>query len=303
MNKKIAVIGAGNVGAHIISYGIARNVAAEFLLVDMNEELEKAQVLDLKDSLLFSEKTRVSGVNFGDKKLQEADIFVITAGAKQRPGENRCQLLGRNLSILQNIAKSLGKIKPEAIVLLVTNPVDILTHFAAQVFDLPTNQILGTGTLLDSARLRWRLSEKNEINVKNMHGYILGEHGDSEFAAWSTVSPRMVQLNEAEQTEIETEVRKAAYTIIEGKGATYFGIGAATIKLTEAILHNTQEILPVSANLDGQYGLKSVAIGVPCIIGSQGVHKIVELKLPEQETQKLHQSAEKLKSLYNECEL
>lgn len=298
--KKIAVVGAGNVGAHIISYGIARDLPVEFLLVDLDEELEKAQVLDLKDSLLFSKRTRVDGANFGDSRLSDADIIVITAGANQKDGETRCDLLGKNAKILSSIASSLGKLKESAIVVLVTNPVDVLTHLAKLFFDLPGNQIIGTGTLLDSARLRWRMSEISDTNIKEMTGYVMGEHGDSEFVAWSTVK-RADLLDQKQKDAIEEAVMREAYDIIGGKGATYFGIGAATVNLLDAIVHDSSEIYPVSVSLDGEYGLHDIALGVPCKITAQGVEKVVEVDLTDEEAQKLQASAEKLSELYRSC--
>jgi len=243
--KKVLVIGAGNVGAHIINHGITKHIGAEFFLLDLNEELEAAQILDLKDTLLFSHHSQVSGIGFGDERLQDMDVIIITAGANQKEGETRCDLLQKNTSILRSIAEKLGPLKPSAIVMLVTNPVDILTQSAHHIFDLPQNQIFGTGTLLDSARLRWRLAEVMEINVNHVHGYVLGEHGDSEFVAWSSVRPQP-KLTVAQKQKIAEEVKQAAYTIIAGKGATYFGIGAATIKLLKAVLNDTKEVLPVS---------------------------------------------------------
>ena len=185
--KKVLVIGAGNVGAHIIHHGITKEVGAEFFLLDINQELEKAQVLDLKDTLLFSQHTQIQGIDFNDPRIVEMDIVVITAGANQAPGETRCDLLNKNSKILKSIADKLNPIKSSAIILLVTNPVDILTHLAYQIFNIPQERIIGTGTLLDSARLRWRIAEHFDVNIKNVHGYVLGEHGDSEFVAWSTV--------------------------------------------------------------------------------------------------------------------
>jgi len=183
--------------------------------------------------------------------------------------ENRCQLLGRNIKILKEIKESIGKINPSAIVIIITNPVDILTKAAAEIFGLPWGQVFGTGTLLDSSRLRWRLSERFDINVENTHGMVLGEHGDSEFVAWSTVSGAD-QLTQEERGSIESEVRNAAYKIIKGKGSTYFGIGAACAEFIEQILTDSHVILPASVPLNGQYGIDGIAVGVPAKIGKCG---------------------------------
>ncbi len=300
--QKVLVIGAGNVGAHIINHGITKHIGAEFFLLDLNEELEAAQILDLKDTLLFSHHAQISGIQFGDERLQEMDVIIITAGANQGPGETRCDLLQKNNSILQSIAAKLGKLKSEAIVMLVTNPVDILTKSAYQIFDLPQSQIFGTGTLLDSARLRWRLSEIMDINVNHVHGYVLGEHGDSEFVAWSSVRPETT-LNEAEKLKAEEDVRQAAYTIIAGKGATYFGIGAATIKLLNAVINDTKEMLPVSAPYPylADRELQNTPLGIPAVIGKNGIERVPERKLSDAELEKLTLSAEKLNTLFTSC--
>ncbi len=294
--KKVAIIGVGNVGAHIASAAINKNLAAEFLLVDQNQEFETAQVLDLCDSLLFSHNSRVSSADFGDKKVREADIFVITAGAKQNPGETRIDLLAKNREILQSIKKSLGEIKKTAIVILVTNPVDILTTITAEIFGLPQNQVFGSGTLLDTARLRWRLARKFDKNIANVHGYVLGEHGDSEFVAWSTVNGSEV-LSAEEKEKIATRVREEAYDIIAGKGATYFGIGAAAAEIISVILNNSEKVLPVSTVLNGEYGVQGIALGVPAKIGENGVEEVLEINLNEEEKEKLQNSAKKLKKL------
>ncbi len=294
--KKKAIIGTGNVGAHIASYGIARNLPVEFLLVDMNQKFETAQVLDLRDSLLFSPKSQVKGVDFGDKELSNADIFVITAGAKMTKGENRCHLLGRNVETLKAIRSSLGKIKKSAIVILVSNPVDILTQVAVKLFDLPKGHVFGTGTLLDSARLRWRLADRFDKNIFDVEGIVMGEHGDSEFVAWSTVR-ETDQLSDTEKEEIQYAVMHEAYEIIEGKGATYFGIGSATADILDVILSDEGTILPVSAPLCGEYGVKGMALGVPAKIGKHGVEKVIRLKLSAEDELKFRNSANKLKDL------
>ena len=293
--KKVVIIGTGNVGAHIASAMVHRNLPVELRLIDLDQKFETAQVLDLKDSLLFSPNAHVAEADFGDKAVTEADIFVITAGAKQKTNETRLDLLGRNISILKSIAKSIGKIKKSAIVILISNPVDILAQAASEIFDLPRGHVFGTGTLLDTSRLRWRLAEQFGKNIQDVNGYVLGEHGDSEFIAWSTVTGGRRAQTFCDGSE--KCVRNAAYEIIEGKGATYFGIGAATAEILCAILGNEKKVLPVSAPLSGEYKISGIAVGVPCIIGKHGVEEVVEIKLPEDELKKLQDSAGKLKKM------
>lgn len=293
--KKVAVIGAGNVGAHIVSAGVIKNLPVEFHLVDQNHDFEMAQVLDLCDSMLFSHNTRVYGSNFSDEVVRDADIFVITAGAKQEPGETRIDLLVKNREILMGIKKSIGSIKESAVIIMVTNPVDLLTALAHQIFNLPTSQIFGSGTLLDTARLRWHLARRFDINLANVHGYVLGEHGDSEFVAWSTVSKNS-EIKAGEREQIATTIKEEAYRIIEGKGATYFGIGAAVAEIIEAVISDSEKILPLSVMLNGQYGISGVALGVPAKIGEHGINDVEEINLDADEIKKLQASAETLHS-------
>ena len=296
--KKVTIVGAGNVGAHIASNLIHRNLEATVYLVDMNEAFEAAQVLDLKDMSLQYQNTRIEGAEFGDKSLRESDVVVITAGAKQNPGETRLDLLGKNTAILKSIAQGIGALKPEAIVMLVSNPVDILTHVAEDLFDLPQGHVFGSGTLLDTGRLRWRLAEELGRDISDVTGYVMGEHGDSEFVSWSSVEGAE-HISAPHKKEIESHTRKAAYEIIKGKGATYFGIGAAAGEIVECILRNESKVFPVSAPLRGEYGLRDVSLGVPALVGHKGVEKVIELELSPRELAKLHKSADMLRELFN----
>ncbi len=295
--KKIAIIGTGNVGAHIASAAVNKELPTELLLIDQNQEFERGQVLDLCDTLLFSPNVRVSSSDLKDEKTQNADIFVITAGAAQKPGETRTALLGRNVEILKSIKNELGKLKEDAIVILVSNPVDILTQVASEIFELPKGQVFGTGTLLDTSRLRWRLAERFDRNISNIHGYVLGEHGDSEFVAWSTVD-HAEEISMEERNTLEEQVRRAAYEIIGGKGATYFGIGAATAEILSSVLLDSGRVFPVSTPLNGEYGIEGIAIGVPVKIGADGVEEVIEKPLSKEELKKLQASAQKLKKLF-----
>lgn len=301
--KTIAVIGAGAVGSHICAAGILKNLPAEFLLVDLNEKLESGEVLDLRDSLLFSNSKNISGADFGDEKLRNADIFVITAGVAQKPGETRTELLAKNAKILLSIKKGIGEIKKDAVIILVSNPVDVLTALAAETFGLPTGQVFGSGTALDSSRLRWHLAEKYGVHPKSVHGFVFGEHGDSEFVAWSGVSigGKNINLSEAEKNKIEEQTRREAYEIIERKGATFFGIGATTADILSVVISDTKKILPVSTVLHGEYGISGVALGTPVVVGSKGAEKIWEIPLSDSEAESLKNSAEKMRELLAGC--
>ena len=300
--QSVVIVGAGNVGAHIASCAINKNLPAKFLLIDQKSNFEKGQVLDLCDSLMFSPNSRIESADFGDSKVSNADIFVITAGAAQKPGETRTDLLSKNISILKSIKKSLGVIKSNAVVILVTNPVDILTQVASQIFELPDGQVFGTGTLLDTARLRWRLARKFNRNPSNVHGYVLGEHGDSEFVAWSTVTKALC-LSESDKKGLSNKVKNAAYDIINKKGATYFGIGAATTEILQSVLWNSGKIFPISVPLKGGYNINDMAISVPAKIGNRGVSEIVELELEASEQLRLEKSAKTLKTILSQVEI
>lgn len=300
--KNVLIIGAGQVGAHVAQCGISKNLPVHFYLHDTDKMLTDAQTLDLKDTLLFSKNSKVSNVNIEDLPVSDMDVVIITAGANQKPGETRIDLLAKNKKILESIADQLKGLKPSAIIILVTNPVDITTKIAQDVFDLPTSQVIGSGTLLDSARLRWRIADHLNINISNVHGYVLAEHGDSEFVAWSTLNSSVV-LSDEEKQSIESDVRKQAYEIIQGKGATYFGIGAASIHILNAILNDTREIMPVSVNYPhfSDENLRNTPIGMPAVIGASGIISIPETRLNEKEKQLLETSANRLLEIYSEA--
>ena len=232
---------------------------------------------------------------------EDLDVIIITAGANQQPGETRLDLLDKNPKILKSISEQLGVLNPATKIIIVTNPVDIMTKIAQHIFELPASQIIGSGTLLDSSRLRWRIAERLGINIDNVHGYVLGEHGDSEFIAWSSVSSRLY-LSDSEKKEWETAVKREAYDIIEGKGATYFGIGASTIHILTAILHDTREVMPLSVNYPyfRDEALRHVPIGMPAVLGKAGIINVYEASLSNAEMELLEHSASTLLKISNE---
>lgn len=300
--KNVTIIGAGNVGAHIASNLIHRNLAININLLDLDEKFEAAQVLDLRDMALYSPHVRINGANFGQDNLADSDIVVITAGAKQSSGETRCDLLGRNVKILQSIKNNLGGLNKNCVILLVSNPVDIMTSLAQKIFDLPKRQILGTGTSLDTARLRWRLAKHFETSIDDVDGYVLAEHGDSEFVAWSSVE-RADEIADEDKVKMAEKTKQAAYEIIEGKGATYFGIGASSAQIIEFILTDKKAVIPVSVDLEGQHECMGVAVGYPSVIGRSGVESTLDLKLTAHEEDQLQASCTKLKDLFLSCEI
>ena len=297
---KVAIIGAGAVGA-AAAYAITlRNVVAEVILIDMNQEKEEGETMDISDGLSLVETGRVVRGEYSDAR--HADVIIVTAGAAQKPGDTRIDLLEKNANILKSIFKSIGKIQPHAIVLLISNPVDVLTYLAQEITGLPHNQVFGSGTTLDTARLRNALGEKFNVHANNINGFVLGEHGDSEFVAWSSVSiggvpaKKLTGMTKKTKTNIEHDVRRKAYNIIQKKGATYFGIGLVAADIVEAIIYDQHTILPVTARLSSWNGISDICLGAPTIIGRSGVIEHWPLKLDMSERKKLATSAKLLRS-------
>jgi L-lactate dehydrogenase len=304
-SRKVVIVGAGDVGSSF-AYALAqRGIAEEIAMVDVNAELMKGQVLDLVHGAPYYPTVNIHN---GDKSdYADARVIVITAGAKQKPGESRLELLKKNVRIIEGIVSDIVEQNSKAILVVVSNPVDVLTYFAWKKSGWPRQRVIGSGTVLDSARLRYLISDHCKIDVKNVHAYIIGEHGDSEFAAWSmshiggmTLEEFLDLKGEREnnkmiQNEIEQKVRDSAYHIIDYKGATYYAVGLALVKITEAILLNQKSVLTVSMCLDGEYGLSDVCLGVPCLVSAQGAEEIIQKKLPPDEQKSLESSAEILK--------
>lgn len=302
-HNKVAIIGAGAVGSTAAYAATLKNVAAEIVLIDINEAKEEGEVMDIRDGICFVETGCIKGADFKDAK--DADIIVITAGAPQKPGETRLDLVKKNKAILASIFKQIGKLKPTTIILMIANPVDVLTYLAQEITGLPKNQVFGSGTGLDTARLKTELGKYLNVSPQNIHGYVLGEHGDTEFVAWSTVTvggvpiSQMKEFNARTKKEMEQRVRMEAYEIINRKGATFYGIGLVISDMLEAILYNQHKIMPASTRLNNWNGFSNVCIGVPAVIGRNGIEKVWPLKLPSSELKQFTKSAKILKSYLN----
>jgi L-lactate dehydrogenase len=297
---RIAIIGAGAVGT-TTAYAITlRDIVAEVILIDRNEEKEAGEVLDIDDGLSLVETGHVIRGDYKDAK--KADIIIITAGAAQKPGDTRLDLIEKNASILRDIFHKIGTIQKNAIVLVISNPVDVLTYLAQKISGLPQNQVFGSGTTLDSARLHSALGQRFDVHPSAVHGYVVGEHGDSEFVAWSSVSiggtpaKKLPRFSQKTMKTTETYVRKEAYNIIQKKGSTYFGIGLVAADIVEAIIYDQNAILPVTARLNRWNGISNVCLGAPTIIGRSGVIKHWPLKLEKDEQKKLQSSAALIRS-------
>ena len=313
IRRKVVIVGAGAVGS-THCYALAQSgLADEIVIIDKNEDLARGQVLDLVHGQPFFPTVSIKVGN--SKDFASANIIVITAGVNQKPGETRLQLLQKNASIIKDIITEIISQNSPGVVIIVTNPVDILTYIAIKHSRWERGRIIGSGTVLDSARFRYLLSEHCRVDVHNVHAYMLGEHGDSEFAAWSMTNIAGMPIEEycpvcmncsnwdLERKQIEQEVKDSAYHIIGYKGATYFAVGLALVRIVGAILRGQRSVLTVSALLDGEFGLNDVCLSVPCIVSNKGIRKIIESNLNEQELKSLSGSAEVLKTAIKQLSL
>ncbi|MFH1012576.1 MAG: L-lactate dehydrogenase [Candidatus Peregrinibacteria bacterium] len=296
---RIAVVGTGMVGSSFAYAAMIKGLAAELILVDVDEVREEGEVMDLTHGLIGTETGNVRGGSFKD--CQDVDVVVICAGVAQKPGETRLDLVQKNVKIFKSILKKMGPLRNDTVVIVVANPVDILTTVAQKKIKLPKGQVFGSGTFLDTSRLRVNIAQKLGVNLHNVHGYVLGEHGDSEFVPWSTVNvsaiPIRKLLTRQQMQEMEVKTRKAAYEIIQRKHATYYGIGVVITELVEAVLNNKNEIIPVSTEPGSAYGIYGVCLGVPCVIGRRGATKVWPIPLTMDEKGQLKKSARLLKGI------
>jgi len=303
--RKVTVVGAGAVGS-TFAYALAQSgLADEIAITDMNKTFAEGQAMDLVHGLPFLPQVDIHVGSQAD--YADSDIIVITAGAKQQPGETRIDLLKRNAAIIEAISKEIAASGCSGLMLLVSNPVDILTKVALEASGWERGRVIGSGTVLDTARFRYVLSKECGVDARNIHGYILGEHGDSEFAAWSMTSVAGRRIDEYcaegfctsgihfDKDQIIDEVRHSAYHIIDYKGSTYYAVGLALTRIVGAILRNEHSILSVSITLNGEFGLHDVCLSVPCVIGRNGAERVIEGILPQDEQTALESSAKRLK--------
>ena len=307
--RKIVLIGTGMVGMSYAYALLNQNLCDELVLIDINKKRAEGEAMDLNHGVAFSGgNMEIYAGEYTD--CCNADLVVLTAGLPQKEGQNRLDLLMENRKIFETILQSVLENGFHGIFLVATNPVDIMTRIVYEISDFPPEKVIGTGTALDTARLRYLLGEKFMIDPRNMHAYVMGEHGDSEFVPWSqammTTKPIFDLCGETEGChfqellELEEEVRMAAYKIIEAKKATYYGIGMAMARITKAIFGNEYSVLTVSAHLQGEYGENGIYIGIPCVVNRMGIQRIVELPLGSEEKQRLHSSCETLENTYRE---
>ncbi|WP_146362606.1 L-lactate dehydrogenase [Arthrobacter yangruifuii] len=303
---KLGIVGAGSVGTSLAYAAIIRDTAREIAIYDIDAVKAEAEGLDLAHGTQFTGANTVTGG--GDiEALAGSDVVVITAGARQQPGQSRLDLAGTNVRILETLIPRLMEQAPHAVYILVTNPADVLAVAAQKIGGLPRNRIFSSGTVLDTSRLRLLLAREAHVLMTSVHATIIGEHGDTEFPVWSNASIGPVPIREWEVsgrqvftdeflTAATNDVVNAAYQVIEGKGATNYAIGLAGVRIVEAVLNAENAVLPVSAMLDGEYGISGVALSLPSVVGHNGVYKMLEMPLDEEEAGKLAASAETLRS-------
>lgn len=306
MAAKIAVVGAGQVGTTFAYALLLSGLAAEIVLVDADPARAEGEAMDLNHAVPFARPVRVRAA--GVEGCREAAITVIAAGFAQKAGETRLDLARRNAALVRAIAPEVAGASPQGILLLATNPVDIVTYEALRASGLPPSRVIGSGTTLDTARFRYLLGERFALDARNVHAYIVGEHGDSEVAVWSHAHVAGMPLDEycrmngvalgpAERERLFVDTRDAAYRIIRRKGATYYAVAAGLVRIVEAILRDQRSILTVSTLLQGQHGLRDVCLSLPTVLGRAGAERVIDLELDTEEEAALQRSAAVLKEV------
>ncbi|BAS26013.1 L-lactate dehydrogenase [Limnochorda pilosa] len=313
---KIGVVGSGLVGSTFAYTAVLRRLAREIVLVDVNAEKAEGDAMDIRHAQAFARPVRVRSGSYDD--LEGSDLVVLAAGAAQRPGESRLDLLRRNVEIFHQVVPAAARAAPEAILLVATNPVDVLTLAARRFSGFDARRVFGSGTLLDTARFRVRLGEVLQVDPRSIHAYIIGEHGDSELAVWSRATVAGIPVAEAARTgppearrladpafreALVEEVRRAAYEIIRRKGATYYAIAAALARVVEAVVHNEASVLALSVQAEGYRGAEGLCIGVPAVVDRSGVERVIVLPLDPAEQAGFQRSAEVLRQAAGEAGL
>lgn len=310
--QKAAIIGCGFVGTSIAFTLVQKGIFSELVLVDVNKDKAEGEVMDLSHGLPFAKEMEIKAGDYDD--IADCALIIITAGANQKPGETRLDLVHKNVAIYKSIIPEIAKRNKEAILLIVSNPVDIMTYVALKLSGYPKQRVIGSGTVLDTARLKYHLGRHLKVDSRSIHAFIIGEHGDSELALWSSANVSGVPLNhfcelrgyfdhEASTDRIYKNVRDSAYEIIGKKGATYYGVAMAVERIVECIIRNEHSILPVSVYMEGLYGLKDLCISIPTVVGQNGAEKILDIPLDDSEMEKLLKSTEELKAVLQEIDL
>lgn len=304
--KKIGIIGCGFVGSSIAFDLSSKGLFSEMILLDIDRKKAASEAMDLNHGLPFSGPLRIRSGDYED--LTGCGIIIIAAGANQKPGETRPELLGRNQVIMESIVRQIKKYNDDCIIIVVSNPVDVLAKMVFEASGFPPERVIGSGTVLDTARLKYQLGQKLAVDIRNVHAFIIGEHGDEEFAVWSSANISGIDLDDfcklrkntdlsALKSDIREQVVNSAYRIIEGKGATYYGIAKAVSRIVECIVKDQHSILPISVLVDGHYGLHGIYMSLPAILGKNGVEQILDFDLNNEEQAHLTNAANHLKDL------
>jgi L-lactate dehydrogenase len=304
---KIAIIGCGNVGA-AFAFALSINGSArEIVIIDKNEGLSRGESMDLNHGASFIKPVTISYAGY--EGCKDADIVVITAGAKQRPGQTRTDLVQANAEIFSKMIPDIKKYAHDAILLVVSNPVDVLTYITLKISGFPKEKVIGSGTVLDSSRLRFLIGRHCNVDTRNVHAYIVGEHGDTELPVWSHANIAGMVLKEycplcnskcnynKELDDIFNQVKNSAYEIINSKGSTCYAIALALVRIVESIMRDENSVLPVSTLIDDYFGISDICLSVPSIVNKTGVKKFLRIQLSDKEQQQLRHSAESLKTV------
>ena len=302
--RKAAIIGCGAVGTSIAFRFLQQGLFSKLVLLDVNREKAEGEAMDLSDGLPYGSAMEITAGGYDD--LEDCALVVITAGASQKPGETRLDLLGKNTEILKGILGELTFRDFQGILLVVSNPVDVLTYAAWKLSGYPRQRVIGSGTVLDTGRLKQLLGEKLGVDSRNVHAFIIGEHGDRELAIWSGANVsgldlehfcaiRGEELGRQEMDRLYRQVRDSAYEIIRRKGATCYGIAMAVGRIAESIVRDEHGVLPISVVMDGQYGQKDLALSVPALVGRNGLEEVLEIDMDARERQALEESARQMK--------
>lgn len=311
-NRKAAIIGCGFVGSASAFCLMQSGLFSELVLLDANRDKAEGEALDVAHGIPFARPMKIYAGDYDD--IADAAIIIVTAGANQKPGETRLDLVQKNVGIFLSIIPEIAKRNFAGILLIVSNPVDILTYTAMKLSGLPEHRVIGSGTVLDTARFKYQLGEHLQVDPRSIHAFIIGEHGDSEIAAWSSANVSGIPIHdicemrgfynhEDAMKEIAETVKNSAYEIIAKKKATYYGIAMSVRRICEALVRNEKSILPVSTMLHGQYGIEDVVLSMPAIVGSDGVETTVPIDLSPEEQEKLKESANALAEIAKKLDL
>lgn len=312
ITNKCAVIGCGFVGASAAFSLAESGLFSEMVLIDAKKEKAEGEAMDISHSVPFSKPVKIYAGDYCD--LAGSSLIIVTAGGAQKPNQTRLDLVKSNVEIFKSIIPNITKYNNNAILLIVSNPVDIMTYVAYKLSGFPTNRVIGSGTVLDTARLKYLLGEHFGIDSRSVHAFIIGEHGDSELAVWSSANVSGIDLkdfckmcNKCDNSEklnsFYEDVKNSAYEVIKKKGATYYAIALAVRRISESIIRNEHSVLPVSCYIDKHYGIEDIFIGLPAIVGVNGVEKVLDIPLDEDERNALITSAEKLKEVIKDLNI